>query len=63
MFRNRGFIFRKIFVRKVWYNYLHTSGINSLVDGRVCSVPNRLPVDEPSVSEHVEDIVKIKILV
>jgi len=33
----------------VWYNYTGTY--------------NRLPEDEPSVSKHAEDIVKVKILV
>ena len=37
---------------------LHANGISRLL------IPyNRLPVDEPSGSKHVEDIVKIKILV
>jgi len=52
----------------VWY-VLHANDLSSL--GRVCSVDivyhtyiyNLLPEDEPSGSKHVEDNVKIKIIV
>jgi len=55
MFRNRGFIFRKTVV----YTFMVQCVLHASVKEVHTCIYNRLPEDEPSGSEHVEDI-KIK---
>ena len=74
MFRTRGFIFRRRLYIRYGIICLHANSISSLLGGRLllaltCKqiIPyrmyKRLPEDEPSGSKHIDDMVKIKILV
>jgi len=75
MFRTRGFIFRKTVLPTCMVLFVYMPTVAALYRLQDClyrwhvnklyhtCTYNRLPEDEPSGSKHVEDMVKIKILV
>jgi hypothetical protein len=75
MFRTRGFVFKKTVLPTCVVLFVYIPTVSALYHLQECfnrwhvnklyrtCTYNRPPEDEPSSSKHVEDIVKIKILV